>query len=209
MDHIPGATDRDSSRPTATDLDNEYALSLEEVSLRYAKAGHPRTIRSLQRYCTVGHLDCRKVATTLGDKYLVTPQSVSRHIAQIEELRSLDIIATERDQSRPVATTVAPQQSQLASAPKQLTGPDAQRQSTTTDTDISRYVAGLEREVERALEDRDFLRDQLKTKDQQIESLLERDRETNVLVRTLQQMLSPLLGSARREPPEEGSRPQF
>lgn len=48
-----------------------------------------------------------------------------------------------------------------------------------------------------------FLRDQIKTKDKQIDALLERDREANILVRGLQEMLTPLLGwrhdSHRRE----------
>ena len=75
-----------------------------------------------------------------------------------------------------------------------------------TDNDaLSRVVAGLEREVERALEDRTFLREQIATKDKQIDALLERDRETNILVRGLQQMLSPLLGPARREVPDDRS----
>jgi hypothetical protein len=59
----PAASGRDESRLIATDLANDYTLALEEVSERYAKSGHPRTIRSLQRYCAVGHLDCQKVAT--------------------------------------------------------------------------------------------------------------------------------------------------
>ena len=101
-------TGHDTPRPAATSSDNnDFTLSIEEVSERYAKAGHPRTIRTLQRYCVSGHLDAQKVATTLGDKYLVTPQSVARHIAQIEELRALDTVATDRDQPRPVATPVA------------------------------------------------------------------------------------------------------
>src|SRR5262245_33833154 len=104
----PGATNHDGPRSAATASDNnDYTLSIEEVSERYARAGHPRTIRTLQRYCVSGHLDSRKVATTLGDKYFVTPQSVARHIAQIEELRPLDTVATERDEPRPVATSVA------------------------------------------------------------------------------------------------------
>jgi hypothetical protein len=70
------------ARHAATDRDNEFILPLEEVSERYAKAGRPRTLRTLQRYCASGHLDAQKIATTLGDKYLVTPQSVARHIAQ-------------------------------------------------------------------------------------------------------------------------------
>jgi len=36
----------------------------------------------------------------MGDKYLVTPQSVARHIAQIVEFSQLDAVATGRDKSR-------------------------------------------------------------------------------------------------------------
>ena len=98
------ATGRDLSRQDATDNDTDFSLSLEEVAERYDRAGHPRTLRSLQRYCASGHLDARKIATTMGDKYLVTPQSVARHIAQIVEFAQLDAVATGRDMSRPVAT---------------------------------------------------------------------------------------------------------
>ncbi len=45
------ATDRDSSRLAATGSDTDYTLSLEEAAEQYANAGHPRTLRSLQRYC--------------------------------------------------------------------------------------------------------------------------------------------------------------
>ena len=46
------------------------------------------TLRS--NHCAAGHLDCIKEATMLGDKYFVEPGSVARHLAQIEELISLD-----------------------------------------------------------------------------------------------------------------------
>jgi hypothetical protein len=36
--------------------------------------------------------------------------------------------------------------------------------------------------------------DEIKIKNEQITALLERDRETNVIIRGLQTMLSPLLG---------------
>src|SRR5438132_8147697 len=99
-DDRPSATGPDKSRPTATASDtNDYTLSIEEVYERYARAGHPRTIRTLQRYCVSGHLDARKVATTLGDKYFIASQSVARHIAQIGELSAYDTVATEREAS--------------------------------------------------------------------------------------------------------------
>ena len=195
------ATDHDAPRPVATDRDNDFVLSIEEVSERYARAGHPRTIRTLQRYCVSGHLDAQKVATTLGDKYLVTPQSVARHIAQIEELHSLDTVATNRDQPRPVATATPAQEIATTHATPTATGGDEQRQTTTAAPDLSPYIARLEREVEQTKDEREFLREQINRKDKTIEALIERDRETNFLVRGLQEMLTPLLGSRRDPPP--------
>ena len=83
------------------------------------------------------------------------------------------------------------------------------RLGATTDGDASRHVTQLEKEVERLSEDKTFLRQQIATKDEQIAALLERDRETNFLVRGLQQMLSPLLGPARHDPSEQGSQTSF
>ena len=185
------ATGRDEPRPAATASDNnDYTLTIEDVSERYAKAGHPRTIRTLQRYCVSGHLDARKIATTLGDKYLVTPQSVARHIAQIEELRPLDTVATDRDLSRPVATPVAPQPSQTKNPPP-ATGHDTARQVATGNREVNngdaRYIAMLER-------DNEFLRDQVGKKDEQISDLSKRFGETQTLLGAMQRMFAPLLG---------------
>lgn len=196
-------TSPDLSRQVATGGDTDFTLSLEDVSERYARAGHPRTLRTLQRYCVSGHLDAQKAATTLGDKYFVTPQSVARHIAQIEELAPLDTVAASRDLSRQVATPVAGQQSPPIHETPPATGPDIARQAATEETTSSHYVARLEREVGQLHDDRDFLRDQIKTKDVQIAALLERDRETNILVGSLQRMLAPLLGSPRHEQPRQ------
>ena len=71
----PDATNPDGSRPIATTLDTDFILTIEQVADIYAKAGRPRTIRSLQRYCAKGHLDSQKKETALGGEiYLVTPQ---------------------------------------------------------------------------------------------------------------------------------------
>src|ERR1700730_7719080 len=86
------------SRQGATSND-DYSLTIDEASLRYEHAGHPRTTRSIQRYCAQGHLDCLRQETPFGEKYLITPASVARHIAQIEEITR----ATSRDMSRPIS----------------------------------------------------------------------------------------------------------
>jgi hypothetical protein len=54
---------------------------------RYGHAGLPRTPRSVRRYCAKGHLECRLIETAFGEKYLISPESVDKHIAYIEEVR--------------------------------------------------------------------------------------------------------------------------
>jgi hypothetical protein len=56
--------------------DHEYSLSIDQTAELYAAAGHPRTLRAVQKYCALGKLDCHKVETQTGEKYLVAPYSV-------------------------------------------------------------------------------------------------------------------------------------
>src|SRR6202045_5022694 len=77
--------------------DHQYSLSIEQAAELYAKAGHPRTPRAIQKYCALTKLDCHKVETETGEKYLVAPYSVERHISYINEVRT---VGTRRDQSR-------------------------------------------------------------------------------------------------------------
>src|SRR5712671_6873193 len=110
----------DQSRPVATSPDSDFTLSIDEALERYARAGLPRTPRSVQRYCAKGHLDCRRIETQFGEKYLISPASVDKHIAYIEEVRP---VATGRDEPRHAATDVAAQKSH-----------DEPRQETPTST---------------------------------------------------------------------------
>src|ERR1700747_509548 len=97
----------DLSQPVATTPDTDFTLSIDEALQLYASAGLPRTPRSIQRYCAKGHLQCRLIETEFGEKYLIAPESVDKHIAYIEEVRQgttgPDLsrqAATGRDQTR-------------------------------------------------------------------------------------------------------------
>ena len=81
--------------------DNEFTVTIDEALERYARAGLPRTPRSIQRYCAKGHLECRLIQTSFGEKYLISPESIDKHIAYIEEVRPA---AESRDPSRLVHT---------------------------------------------------------------------------------------------------------
>ena len=96
--------------------DHEYTLSIEQTAELYAGAGHPRTPRAIQKYCAVSKLDCHKVETETGEKYLVAPYSVERHIAYINEVRT---VANSRDRSRTDAN-VRPLENKDEPSPEEL-----------------------------------------------------------------------------------------
>jgi hypothetical protein len=188
----------DVSRQGATSPDSEYTLSIDEAVEHYARAGLPRTPRSVQRYCAIGHLDCRRIETPFGEKYLIAPASVAKHIAYIEEVRPT---ATRHDASGPVATNVVLEKQGDWEQEPAATRHDVSRQDATSDAFMDRYIARLEGENE-------FLRGELTTKNGQIKELTERSRETNVLIGGLQRLLAPMLGSPDPHPPRSDEPPR-
>jgi len=184
----------DLSRPVATTPDSEFTLTIDDALERYARAGLPRTPRSVQRYCAKGHLDCRRIETQFGEKYLISPASVDKHIAYIEEVRP---VATGRDVPRQVATTVVAEKSHDDLHYPAATTPDLSRPVATE------YVQQLEKRLDEKDGEITFLRTEVSIKNDQIKDLTERARETNHLIAGLQKMLSPLLSRAeepRAEP---------
>ncbi len=211
----------DLPRQDATSNDRDYSLSIEEALERYDHAGHPRTARSVQRYCARGHLNCLRQETPFGEKYMITPASVARHLAQIAELAgttSREVsrqdathfheplrrdeqrqdVTTITDKPRRVATDVTRDLSHVEERQESATSRDLSRQDATTPDILKKYVARLEGEVE-------FLREENATKNAQIKELTERSRETNLLIGGLQRMLAPLLGSPDPYPPKSDS----
>jgi hypothetical protein len=165
----------DLSRPAATTPDSEYTLSIDEAAARYEHAGHPRTLRSIQRYCAKGHLDCRRIETSFGEKFLIAPASIAKHIAYIEEVKPATTI---RDTSRPVAAS-SDTIDNHEGPQKEATSSDPSRQAATG------YVPQL-------ISENNFLRKQIGVKDEQIKDLTERARETNILIQGLQNLVLQL-----------------
>ncbi len=194
----------DTARPSAT----RYTLTLDETARLFTEAGLPRNIRSLQRYCAAGRLDCIKEETATGLTYFVDPESVARAITQLAQWHGItDEVrhsAPDHDMSPKVAPTVEP--SAPADAPRPSAAerdndaPENIDRHSAPQPDMSRYVAQVESENAMLKEHVAFLKDQAQVKDTQIAALLERDKETNYLVKGLQTMLAPLLGRGA-EPP--------
>jgi hypothetical protein len=168
--------------------DHQYTLSIDQTAELYAAAGHPRTPRAIQKYCALSKLDCHKVETETGERYLVAPYSVERHIAYIKEVRT---DATSRDQTRTDATVRTMENKEELVPPPVANSPEQTRTDATVRAPDDRYVVQLEK-------DNEFLRGQIGVKDTTIAALLERDRETNILIAGLQKMLG-LAGPQERK----------
>jgi hypothetical protein len=178
-------------RPDANDDEYAYTLTVEEAAARYEAAGHARTMRAIQKYCARGDLNCIKEETTYGQRYRITAASVVRHIEQIEQVSQ----APGREQPRPDAN-VRVLENETSTGQKDA--PSVREQPRPDATD-DRFVTLLESQNA-------FLRDQINRKDHQIEqrdtqieAMIERDRETNILIEQLQRRIPMLAQPERRE----------
>jgi hypothetical protein len=157
-------------RPDASTDEHTYLLSVEEAADRYAAAGHPRTIRAIQKYCRRGDLESQKVETTYGERYLITPASIDRHIAMIIERSQTN----GREQPRPDAAGRSP-----------ATLQDSRDEQSASVREQPRPDAANDRYVQLLESDNKFLREQVATKDDQI-------RQANILTQGLQRLIAGL-----------------
>ena len=193
MDEIsPDRSGQDTSGTDRSEPDKQFILTVDEASERYAQLGHPRNPRSVRRFCQQGKIACVETQTDNFTKaYLIDPLSLDRHVFEIEETHVRSRPATSgHDRSSPDLT------GQVRPEPVDT---HAEKTSLDIRVDNSRYVELLEKINAAQAEE-------IKIKNGQIASLLERDRETNYLIRGLQTMLTPLLGRAPEPAEISGSK---
>jgi hypothetical protein len=179
-------------RPAANGDDQAYTLTVEEAAALYEQAGHSRTMRAIQKYCARGDLDSLREPTTYGERFRITPASVARHIEQIEQLSQ----ANRRDQSRPDANV----RTELIEPVHSESDGASIREQPRPDAADGRYVDQIEKE-NAFLRDQIGLKDrQIERRDNQIEAMIERDRETNIMIESLQRRI-PLPEGRRSEEP--------
>ena len=174
-------------RPDASTDEHTFLLSVEEAADRYAAAGHPRTIRAIQKYCRRGDLESQKVETTYGERYVITPASIDRHIAMIIERSQTPV----REQPRPGASVRLLESQETNSSEEFASG----REQPRLDAADNHYVEQLEKRLNEKDGEIGFLRSEIVVKNDQIKDLTERARETNHLIAGLQRLLLPWRGS--------------
>ena len=83
---------------------NKYTLTVDEASRLFSNAGVPRSPRTIDRYCKSGHLVCMKIETERNEKYLITQDSVTERITELQQVVPTGHVQTEHDTSRHVET---------------------------------------------------------------------------------------------------------
>src|SRR5262250_2643468 len=114
-------TGLDMSRQTDP---SKYTLTVEDASRLFSNGGVPRSPRTIDRYCKSGHLVCMKIETERNEKYLITQDSVTQRITELQQVATTGHVQTEHDTSRHVETQ--PDMSRHDAPHKQL--PDDEKQ---------------------------------------------------------------------------------
>ena len=213
-DNLPSTFDRDCYNTPMDDAqrhsppfnDAPRRVTLDVVAARFAQAGLPRSIRSLQRYCQNGTLDCVKEATLNGDNYFVDEHSIDPAIIQMRQIHEARQGATPSS-ATPLVVALDPSD-QASDDGRQVPSPadidarsysNAPGQFGTTgdagDVATAGHVAQLEKRLTEKDDEIEFLRGEVRTKNQQLADTSERDRETNILIQGLQSLVLQLTGN--------------
>jgi hypothetical protein len=184
----------DTSRQVAPSYDPlRHTLSVHEVEAQLLAAGVPRSRRHIQRLCKNQSLDAAPLGA--NDEWYIAPDSVPKVIGDLRALEEQRArrVATQRDLAHHVVPAAEPSNDhdmpRHDATQRDMAGAQQSDNAPATPGDTSRYVALLER-------DNEFLRDQVKKKDEQISDLSSRFSETQTLLGAMQRMFAPLLGQA-------------
>jgi hypothetical protein len=177
-------------------------LTIVEAEARFRAAGLPRHPKSIERYCRVGSLRCKKEYGANGFQYLIEPTSADE---LIEFLKQAHHIRNAPEHAP--ASSGAPRENEQANSEERSSRmlPPAPASSGTSDEENLAEQAGTRsgplryvQQLEKRLDEKDgeigFLRSEVAVKNDQIKDLTERARETNHLIAGLQKMMTPSLG---------------
>jgi hypothetical protein len=177
-------------------------ITIIEAEARFRAAGLPRHPKSIERYCRVGSLRCKKEYGANGFQYLIEPTSADE---LIEFLKQAHHIGNPSEHASASSGALRENKQENSEERGSHTLPPAPASSSVSDEENHTEQAGTRsgtfryvQQLEKRLDEKDgeigFLRSEVAVKNDQIKDLTERARETNHLIAGLQKMLTPLLG---------------
>jgi len=178
----------------------EYIIPVEEILIRLHEVGIEKSKDSVQRYCREGALDCKKLG--LFKRFFATEKSIAALIEKMqpdEDARNC-IQVNETASIRDVVD--AKETDAGASTREQVQVPaekiEAEEKSKNDVVEKENLVDFLKEEIR-------VKNKQLEVKDTQIAAMLERDHETNILIRGLQNQLGETFAMLAGRPQREDS----
>ena len=179
-----------------SDIDpTHYSLTIPEVQALFDRAGLPRTVRSISRYCDRKTLDAIKVDGPSGPQWMVSSQSVDRAIEELKRVHSMSDTASQGqpgpgvsdEQTQPISTKTGPDT--VSPGPTQTDRVEPETQDRGVDP---RYLEQLETRIREKDEVIGILKNELVHRNEEIERRAEREKETNFLIRGLQNLVLQL-----------------
>jgi hypothetical protein len=197
-----------------------HTLTVAQVAQQLLDAGVPRSERRIKYYCQKNTLDAGYLPSPTGDQWYVNPASVPGVIGELKQFdeqirrRKQHAAAGHSSPKLPLDTDIdAAGSSMHEHAATELKNKDG---GGLMQPAASAYVSQLEKRIEEKDDVISLLKGQLVAKDEQITRHSERERETNLLIRGLQNLVlrlqpgraanadvfdgDPLMTDAEREP---------
>jgi hypothetical protein len=173
-----------------------HTITVKEVWQLLFDAGVPRSERRIKYFCQNGTLDAGYLPSPTGDQWYVNPSSVPGLISELKQFeeqqrsRKQHAAAASDSPEKPLNTN----SDAAGSSMRQPAATDLQNKDPKPAEGMMQHaVAGYVSQLEKRIEEKDMvigmLRDQLTVKDQQISRHSERERETNLLIRGLQNLV--------------------
>ena len=168
-------------------------MELGEALAEFKRRGYPRKLRTIQSYCQRGKLNCNLTPAENGARYLVERRSIERFIEQqVHTLPSSLSASTEEPSDNSFTNPTTSFNSKPNGEPIQSKHSDGTHHFGQVVELKDQLIESLQEQVK-------FANNQLTVEDNQIEAMLERDRETNILIRN-QQTLMGLPDPDSRQP---------
>lgn len=174
-----------------------HTMSLKEVENELLAAGVPRSHRHVVRLCQSGALDAAKRPGGSGDEWFVAPQSVPKVIGDLRAIQ--EARARYSTPQHDTADHVAPGEARVTSSDVPSHGalqpamsdlqPQKIVEASPSEPAMARYVVQLEKRIEEKDAVIGILHTELVQRNDEIVRRNERERETNVLIRGLQNLV--------------------
>ena len=184
-------SNEDSERPSENHSPRQIAdwVDIEETDHLLREHGIARTIRTIQRMCKRGDLVARLVPTETGVRYLIERGSIDEFVD-----RHNQIMPTGKGSEEELGAPKAPSETMSLRGALQAISQEANgnhANPAATDNAHAREILAIKDEQISFLKTQlDIANRQIEVKDEQINTMLERDHETNVLIQNLQNLMA-------------------